>query len=81
MASVAVVVCVFWGWAFDGVGLHGGGDDRTSHVAVRFGGLPTSVSLFLFCYCGHSVFPTLCNSMKNRRHFPKVRTYQENNMF
>ncbi|KDO82929.1 hypothetical protein CISIN_1g048146mg [Citrus sinensis] len=40
--------------------------------AVDGVGLPTAVSLYTFCYCGHSVFPTLCNSMKDRRQFSKV---------
>ena len=42
---------------------------------VKLGGFPTAVSLFTFCYCGHSVFPTLCNSMKDRSQFPKVNKH------
>ncbi|KAL5540667.1 hypothetical protein UlMin_042859 [Ulmus minor] len=66
LASVVVVACVFWAGAFDGVGFHEG--DKL----LNLGGLPTAISLFVFCYCGHAVFPTLCNSMKDRSQFPKV---------
>nr|TKR97805.1 hypothetical protein D5086_0000209520 [Populus alba] len=41
-------------------------------VLLNWGGLPTTLSLFTFCYCGHAVFPTLCNSMKDRSQFSKV---------
>ncbi|GMY25993.1 amino acid transporter AVT1I-like [Fagus crenata] len=66
MASLIVVGCVFWGGAVDGVGFHEG------DMLLNVGGLPTAISLFAFCYCGHAVFPTLCNSMKDRSQFPKV---------
>ncbi|KAL9389093.1 hypothetical protein Peur_017698 [Populus x canadensis] len=66
MASVLLVGCVLWVGAVDGVGFHENG------VLLNGGGLPTSLSLFTFCYCGHAVFPTLCNSMKDRSQFSKV---------
>ncbi|CAN1321538.1 Amino acid transporter AVT1J [Linum perenne] len=66
VASIVLVVCVFWVGAFDGVGFHENGQ------ILRWEGLPTSISLFTFCYCGHAVFPTLCTSMKNKTQFPKV---------
>ncbi|KAI3729199.1 hypothetical protein L6452_17852 [Arctium lappa] len=66
MASVILVLAVFWGGAFDGIGFHGKGELWNWH------GLPTAISLFTFCYCGHAVFPTLCNSMKDKSQFPKV---------
>ncbi|KAK7838187.1 amino acid transporter avt1i [Quercus suber] len=65
MASVIVLCCVFWAGAVDGVGFHEGGK------LLNVGGLPTTISLFTFCYCGHAVFPTLCNSMKDRSQFSK----------
>ena len=67
MASLIVVGCVFWAGAVDGVGFHEG------DMLLNVGGLPTAISLLAFCYCGHAVFPTLCNSMKDRSQFPKVR--------
>ncbi|KAF7828052.1 amino acid transporter AVT1I-like [Senna tora] len=66
VASVIVVGCVVWVGGFDGVGFHERGK------IVNWGGLTTSVSLFAFCYCGHAVFPTLRNSMKNTGQFSKV---------
>lgn len=67
LASIVLVACVFWVGAVDSVGFHEKGD------LLNWRGLPTTISLYLFCYCGHAVFPTLCNSMKDRSQFPKVR--------
>ncbi|PON58312.1 Amino acid transporter [Parasponia andersonii] len=66
LASAILVGCVFWAGAVDGVGFHEEGE------LLNFGGLPTTISLFVFCYGGHAVFPTLCNSMKDRSQFSKV---------
>ncbi|XP_021807559.1 amino acid transporter AVT1I-like [Prunus avium] len=66
LASAVLVACVFWVGAVDGVGFHEG------DVLLNMRGLPTCISLYLFCYCGHAVFPTLCNSMKDRSQFSKV---------
>jgi vesicular inhibitory amino acid transporter len=67
LASVIVVACVFWVGAVDGVGFHEG------DMLLNLGGVPTAISLFAFCYCSHAVIPTLCNSMKDRSQFSKVR--------
>ncbi|KAK9276633.1 hypothetical protein L1049_006169 [Liquidambar formosana] len=66
LASVVVVGSVFWAGAIGGVGFHEKGE------LVNWGGMPTAISLFAFCYCGHAVFPTLCDSMKDRSQFSKV---------
>ncbi|XP_015576789.2 amino acid transporter AVT1I [Ricinus communis] len=66
LASVVLLGCVLWVGAVDGVGFHEG------DVLWNWGGLPTATSLFAFCYCGHAVFPTLCNSMKDKSQFSKV---------
>ncbi|KAJ9709311.1 hypothetical protein PVL29_001000 [Vitis rotundifolia] len=65
-ASVIVVGCVFWAGAVDGVGFHERG------MVLNWSGLSTTISLFVFCYCGHAIFPTLCTSMKDRSQFSKV---------
>ncbi|WJZ81112.1 hypothetical protein VitviT2T_000970 [Vitis vinifera] len=65
-ASVIVVGCVFWAGAVDGVGFHERG------MVLNWSGLPTTISLFVFCYCGHAIFPTLCTSMKDKSQFSKV---------
>uniref|UniRef100_J3KVI4 Amino acid transporter transmembrane domain-containing protein n=2 Tax=Oryza brachyantha TaxID=4533 RepID=J3KVI4_ORYBR len=66
LASVVVVFCVLWVAVVDGVGFHGKG--RMLNVS----GLPTALGLYTFCYCGHAIFPTLCNSMKEKDKFSKV---------
>lgn len=66
LASIFVTVCVLWTGAVDGLGFHEKG------VVLKLGGLPTAMSLLVFCYCGHAVFPTICNSMKDRSQFSKV---------
>lgn len=69
LASFVLLGAVFWVGAIDDVGFH----ERGS--LWRWGGIPTAISLYTFCYCGHAVFPTLCNSMKDRSQFPKVNHY------
>ncbi|KAG8375890.1 hypothetical protein BUALT_Bualt09G0006200 [Buddleja alternifolia] len=66
LASIVLIGTVFWIGAFEGVGFNQKG------VLWRYNGLPTTISLFTFCYCGHPVFPTLCTSMKDKSQFPKV---------
>ncbi|XP_044490762.1 amino acid transporter AVT1I-like [Mangifera indica] len=66
LASVILAACVLWAGAVDGVGFNERG------ILLDLQGLPTAISLFTFCYCGHAVFPTLCNSMKDRNQFSKV---------
>ncbi|KAK1437732.1 hypothetical protein QVD17_03528 [Tagetes erecta] len=66
MASLILVLAVFWGGAFDGIGFNERGD------LWNWNGMSTAISLFTFCYCGHAVFPTICNSMKDKSQFPKV---------
>ncbi|OMO79045.1 Amino acid transporter, transmembrane [Corchorus capsularis] len=66
LASFILVVCIIWVGAVDGVGFHENG------VLLNWSGMPTAISMFAFCYCGHSVFPTLCSSMKDRSKFSKV---------
>ncbi|CAI9768001.1 unnamed protein product [Fraxinus pennsylvanica] len=66
LASVILVGSVFSVGAFEGVGF------KERGVLWRWNGLPTVISMYTFCYCGHAIFPTLCSSMKNRSKFPKV---------
>ncbi|XP_039146326.1 amino acid transporter AVT1I-like [Dioscorea cayenensis subsp. rotundata] len=66
LASIIIVFSVLWAATFDGVGFHQRG--RPLNVA----GLPTSLGLYAFCYCGHAVFPTISNSMRNKAQYPKV---------
>ncbi|GAB2287866.1 hypothetical protein Dimus_022223 [Dionaea muscipula] len=66
LASAAILVSILWVGAFDGVGFHHKGE------LWNWKGLPTSVSLYAFCYCAHPVFPTVYTSMRKRHHFSKV---------
>ncbi|KAJ1271344.1 hypothetical protein BS78_06G121800 [Paspalum vaginatum] len=66
LASAVVVVCVLWAALADGVGFRGKG--RMLNVS----GLPTALGLYTFCYCGHAIFPTLCNSMTEKKKFSRV---------
>uniref|UniRef100_A0A0A9E581 Amino acid transporter transmembrane domain-containing protein n=1 Tax=Arundo donax TaxID=35708 RepID=A0A0A9E581_ARUDO len=66
LASAVVVFCVLWAAVVDGVGFQGKG--RMLNVS----GLPTALGLYTFCYCGHAIFPTLCNSMKEKEKFSRV---------
>ncbi|WOL20264.1 hypothetical protein Cni_G29068 [Canna indica] len=62
LASIGVVVSVLWG-GFTGVGF------REKGVLINWSGIPTAVSLFGFCYAGHSVFPTIYTGMKDKKRF------------
>lgn len=65
-ASFVIGGSVLWSGAFDGVGFHHKGE------LFQWSGLPTSLSLYMLCYCGHPVFPTLYTSMRNPKHFKWV---------
>lgn len=65
---LVVVVCVICvGAENGGVGFHGNGK-----ALLAIGGVPTSVSLYMLCFGGHSLIPTLYASMQNKGHFTKV---------
>ncbi|XP_069154876.1 amino acid transporter AVT1I-like isoform X2 [Solanum lycopersicum] len=66
LASIVLVFSIFWVGAIDGVGF------KEKGAIWRWDGLISAVSMYTFCYCGHAVFPTICNSMKDRSQFPKV---------
>jgi vesicular inhibitory amino acid transporter len=65
-ASLALVVAVGWIGVVDGVGFHHRGS------LVHLEGLPVAIGLFSFCYCGHSVFPSIYSSMEDRKQFSYV---------
>ncbi|KAK8979646.1 hypothetical protein V6N11_073636 [Hibiscus sabdariffa] len=66
LASFILVICIFWIGAVDKVGFNESG------VTLNWSGMPIAISMFAFCYCGHTVFPTLCSSMKDRSKFSMV---------
>ncbi|KAH9552907.1 hypothetical protein CY35_09G091900 [Sphagnum magellanicum] len=66
IASLVVVISVFWVGAVDGVGFHQHG------YLLNWSGIPVSIGLYGFCYSGHAVFPNIYTSLKNRADFDKV---------
>ncbi|KAJ6766288.1 hypothetical protein OIU79_022277 [Salix purpurea] len=66
LACAIILVSIFWTGAFDGIGFNEKG------TLVNWHGIPTSASLYAFCYCAHPVFPTLYTSMKNKHQFSNV---------
>lgn len=66
LASVVIIVSILWVGTFDGIGFHGKGD------LLNWSGIPTTVSLYGFCYCAHPVFPALYHSMQKKHQFAKV---------
>ncbi|MED6200915.1 hypothetical protein PIB30_089991 [Stylosanthes scabra] len=67
VASGVIVVAVFvTGVVDESVGF------REKGRVVDLGGTPTAVSLYAFCYCAHPVFPSLYNSIKDKKQFSKV---------
>ncbi|KAG2245082.1 hypothetical protein Bca52824_093066 [Brassica carinata] len=66
-ASGLILASIFWVGAFDGVGFK-----NQDSKMLQINGVTTSVSLYMFCYCAHPVFPTLYTSMKNKHQFSNV---------
>ncbi|KAJ7529178.1 hypothetical protein O6H91_15G036800 [Diphasiastrum complanatum] len=66
IASLMVLICVFWVGAIDGVGF------RRSGPLFNLTTFPVSVGLYGFCYSGHAVFPNIYASMKYRTDYNKV---------
>ncbi|CAJ2645366.1 unnamed protein product [Trifolium pratense] len=64
--SIILIGCVVWVGEVDGVGFHERGD------LIHWGGLSTSMGIFAFCYSAHSLMPTICNSMSDRKQFSKI---------
>ncbi|XP_028780545.1 amino acid transporter AVT1I isoform X2 [Neltuma alba] len=65
-ASVIIICSIFWTATVDGTGFHHSG------TLLNWDGIPTSVSLYAFCYCAHPVFPTLYNSIRKKPQFSNV---------
>ncbi|RLN00794.1 vacuolar amino acid transporter 1-like [Panicum miliaceum] len=66
IATVTVIVCLFWVGIGEGIGFHPSG------AAVNLTHLPVALGLYGYCYSGHSVFPNIYSSMKDRSQFPFV---------
>ncbi|XP_010427204.1 PREDICTED: vacuolar amino acid transporter 1-like [Camelina sativa] len=66
IASVLVVLCLFWIGLVDDVGIHSKG------TPLNLATLPVSVGLYGYCYSGHGVFPNIYTSMAKPSQFPAV---------
>lgn len=66
IASVLVVLCLFWVGLVDGVGFHNKG------TTLNLGTLPVAVGLYGYSYSGHAVFPNIYTSMARPNQFPAV---------
>lgn len=67
LSSLILVVCIIWSGVGDGVGFNEKG------TLFDWSGLPTSLSLFVFCYGGHAMFPLIYTSMHDKSQFSKVK--------
>lgn len=60
----ASILCV---GAFGGVGFHAKGA-----TLLNLGGIPTALSLYIVCFAGHPVIPSIYTSMRQSYRFTKV---------
>ncbi|KAK8643344.1 hypothetical protein V6N13_012647 [Hibiscus sabdariffa] len=66
VASIMVVLCLFWVGLVDKVGFHNKG------TPLNMATLPVAVGLYGYCYSGHAVFPNIYTSMAKPNQFPSV---------
>ncbi|KAK3033930.1 hypothetical protein RJ639_032362 [Escallonia herrerae] len=66
IASVLVVICLFWVGLVDRVGFHGSG------TPLNLSTLPVAIGLYGYCYSGHAVFPNIYTSMEKPSQYPLV---------
>ncbi|PIA26835.1 hypothetical protein AQUCO_08700013v1 [Aquilegia coerulea] len=66
IASVAVVLCLFWVGLVDDVGFQSQG------TTLNLTTLPVAIGLYGYCYSGHAVFPNIYSSMVKPTQYPSV---------
>ncbi|KAM3248367.1 amino acid transporter AVT1C isoform X1 [Capsicum annuum] len=66
VASVLVVLCLYWAGLVDHVGFESKG------TVLNLPTFPVSIGLYGFCYSGHAVFPNIYTSLADRSQFPAV---------
>ncbi|XP_022139088.1 amino acid transporter AVT1C-like [Momordica charantia] len=68
IASILVVLCLFWIGLVDGIGFQG----KETTTLLNPTTLPIAIGLYGFCYSGHAVFPNIYSSMAKPSQFPAV---------
>ncbi|KGN52251.1 amino acid transporter AVT1C [Cucumis sativus] len=68
IASILVVLCLFWIGLVDGVGFQG----KETTTLLNPATLPIAIGLYGYCYSGHAVFPNIYSSMSKPSQFPSV---------
>lgn len=66
IASILIVLCLFWVGIVDDVGLHHKG------TLLDLSNLPIAIGLYGYCYSGHAVYPNIYTSMKKPSQFTAV---------
>ncbi|CAH8376219.1 unnamed protein product [Eruca vesicaria subsp. sativa] len=66
IASVLVVLSLFWIGLVDEVGIHSKG------TTLNLSTLPVAIGLYGYCYSGHAVFPNIYTSMANPNQYPSA---------
>lgn len=66
-SCLIILSSIFCVGAFGGVGFHGRGT-----TLLNVSGLSTAVSLYIVCFAGHPVIPSIYTSMRSRYQFSKV---------
>lgn len=68
IATILVVLCLFWVCLVDSASIHTKGSTTTINLTT----IPVAMGLYGYCYAGHAVFPNLYTAMGNRNQFPAV---------
>ncbi|RVW74172.1 Amino acid transporter AVT1C [Vitis vinifera] len=66
VASILVVLCLFWVGLVDQVGFQSEG------TVLNLTNLPVAIGLYGYCYSGHAVFPNIYTSMAKPSQYPSV---------
>jgi vesicular inhibitory amino acid transporter len=66
IASVLVVLCLFWAGLVDEVGF------QSKETTLNLATLPVAIGLYGYCYSGHAVFPNIYTSMARPSDYPAV---------
>ncbi|KAL6320732.1 hypothetical protein AAG906_008732 [Vitis piasezkii] len=66
VASILVVLCLFWVGLVDQVGFQSEG------TVLNLTNLPVAIGLYGYCYSGHAVFPNIYTSMAKPNQYPSV---------